>query len=75
MNELQKELNSLFFNLNICCGTQKNRLNETFLLSTQNMLKLWLRKYLQFYTLKFCLSKPEEYHIYPKLFEQLYFLA
>ena len=33
-------------------GTQKNRLNETVLLSTQNifsMLKLWVRKYKQFY--------------------------
>ena len=30
--------------------TQKNRLNETVLLSTQNIyLKLWVRKYLQFY--------------------------
>ena len=29
-------------------GTQKNRLNETVLLGTQNMLKLWIRKYLQF---------------------------
>ena len=40
-------------------GTQKNRLNETVLLSTQNMcLKLWVRKYLQFYAENICLSKP-----------------
>ena len=40
-------------------GTQKNRLNETVLLSTQNIcFKLWVRKYLQFYAEKFCLSKP-----------------
>ena len=39
-------------------GTQKNRLNETVLLSTQNiMLKLMGKKNLQFYTEKFCLSK------------------
>ena len=31
-------------------GTQKNHLNETVLLSTQNIcLKLWVRKYFQFY--------------------------
>ena len=31
-------------------GTQKNRLNETVLLSTQNICyKLWVRKYIQFY--------------------------
>ena len=40
-------------------GTQKNRLNEKVLLSTQNKcLKLGVRKYLQFYAEKFCLSKP-----------------
>ena len=40
-------------------GTQKNSRNETVLLGTQNMcLKLLIRKYLQFYTDKFCLSKP-----------------
>ena len=40
-------------------GTQKNRLNETVLLSTQNIcLKLWVRKYLQFYAEKLCFSKP-----------------
>ena len=40
-------------------GTQKNRLNETVLLSTQNTCyNRWLRKYLQFYAKKFCLSKP-----------------
>ena len=31
-------------------GTQKNRLNETVLLSVHNIcLNLWVRKYLQFY--------------------------
>ena len=40
-------------------GTQKNRLNETVLLSTQNICyNRWVRKYLQFYTENFCLSKP-----------------
>ena len=39
-------------------GTQKNRLNETVILSTQNIcLILWVRKYLQFYAEIFCLSK------------------
>ena len=39
--------------------TQKNRLNEAVLFSTQNIYqKLWAKKYLQFYTEKFCLSKP-----------------
>ena len=39
-------------------GTQKNRLNETVLLSTQNRcLNLWVRKYLQFYAQKLCLFK------------------
>ena len=39
-------------------GTQKNRLNETVLLSTQTIcLNCWVRKYLQFYSQKFCLSK------------------
>ena len=36
-------------------GTQKNRLNETVLLSTHN---IWIRKYSKFYAQKFCLSKP-----------------
>ena len=40
-------------------GTQKNRLNEMVLLSTQNICsKLWIRKYLQIYAEFFCLSKP-----------------
>ena len=40
-------------------GTQKNRLNETVHLSTQNIsLNWWVVKYLQFYTQIFCLSKP-----------------
>ena len=40
-------------------GTQKNRLNETVLLSTQNICqKFWVRTKLQFYTENLCLSKP-----------------
>ena len=39
-------------------GTQKNRLDETVHLSTQNICeKMWVRKYLQFYAEKMCLSK------------------
>ena len=42
-------------------GTQKNRLNETVLLSTQNTcLNGWISKYLQFYAYFSCLSKPME---------------
>ena len=38
---------------------KKNRLNETVLLSNKNIcLKVWVRKYLQFYAEHFCLSKP-----------------
>ena len=51
----------IFFFLiqNIC-------LNETVLLSTQNRcLILKVRKYLQFYTENFCLSKPEIPHPLP----------
>ena len=40
-------------------GTQKNHLNETVLLSTENICKkLWVRKYLQSYAENFYLSKP-----------------
>ena len=40
-------------------GTQKNRLNEMVLLSTQNICSnRSIRKYLHFYAQKFCLSKP-----------------
>ena len=36
-------------------GTQNNRLNETVVLSTQNIcLIAWVRKYLQFYAERFC---------------------
>ena len=44
-------------------GTQKNRLNDTVLLSTLNICeKLWVRKYLQFYAenfvyLNLCISR------------------
>ena len=44
-------------------GTQKNRLDETVLLGTQNIcMKLRVRKYLQFYAQKLCLSKPMNYN-------------
>ena len=43
-------------------GTQKNRLDETVLLSTQNICpKIWVRIYLQFYAVNFCLPKPMKY--------------
>ena len=39
-------------------GTQNNRLNETVLLSTQNICyKVLVRKYSDFYAEYFCLSK------------------
>ena len=40
-------------------GTKKNGLNETILLSTPNfsMLKMMVRKYLQFCAQKLCLSE------------------
>ena len=41
-------------------GTQKNCLNETVLLKTENLCKLGrVRKYLQFHAQKFYLSKPD----------------
>ena len=44
--------------------TQKDRLNETVLLSTQNICwKFCVRKYLQFYAECFCLSKPVHVHL------------
>ena len=40
-------------------GTQRTISMRQFFLSTQNIyLKLWVRKYLQFYREFFCLSKP-----------------
>ena len=40
-------------------GTQKNHLNKTVLLSTQNICSnWWISIYLQFYTQNFCLFKP-----------------
>ena len=49
-------------------GTQKNRLKETILLSTQNICIIWwVRKYLQLYAEKLCLSKPVYPHYYIKL--------
>ena len=54
-----RKINFYFSSKTHVVGTQKNRLNETVLLSTQNIcLKLWVRKYLQFYAEFFCLSKP-----------------
>ena len=45
-------------------GTQKNRLNETILLSTQNIdSRCWISNYLQFYAQKLCLSKPMDMNI------------
>ena len=54
-----EKLFSYFSTKTYVVGTQKNRLNETVLLSTQNICsKLWIKKYLQFYAENFCLSKP-----------------
>ena len=40
-------------------GTQKNRLNETVLLSTQNICSdCWVRKYLEFYAKNVDLTEP-----------------
>ena len=45
-----KKCFSYFSTKTYVVGTQKNRLNETVLLSTQNIhFKCWLRKYLQLY--------------------------
>ena len=58
-NEYQITLFSYFSTKTYVMGTQKNRLNETVLLSTQNICSSWwIRKYLNFYAQKFCLSKP-----------------
>ena len=49
--------NLIFLFLNRNMGTQKNRLNETVLLSTKNIYQnWWVRKYLQF-TIKDLLIK------------------
>ena len=54
----------LFLNQTYVVDTQKNRFNETVLLSTQNIcLNWWVRKYLQFYAQKLCLSKPVKYFV------------
>ena len=40
-------------------GDQKNRLNDTVLLITQDIcFKLWVREYLQIFAEKLCLAKP-----------------
>ena len=55
----QKIIFSYFSTKTYVVGTQKNLLNETVLLSTQNIcLNFCVRKYLHFYAEKFCLSKP-----------------
>ena len=47
-------------------GAQKNRLTETVLLSIQNIcLDCILRKELQFYAQKFCLTAPLHHHVAP----------
>ena len=52
-----KYLFSYFSTKTYVVGAQKNCLNETVLLSTQNKcLNLWLRKYSQFYAQDFCVS-------------------
>ena len=52
----QKNMFVYFSTKTYVVGIQKNCLNETVLLSTQNIcLKLWVRK---FYAENFCLSKP-----------------
>ena len=59
---LQKHKTVLFTRVNVTAlvvGTEKNCLNESVLLSTQNIcLNLWLRTFLQFYAENICLSKP-----------------
>ena len=56
-----KKLIFLFLNQNICYVYSKEpslTLNETVLLSTHNIcLNWWIRKYLQFYAQKICISK------------------
>ena len=49
-------------------GTQKNRLSETILLSTQNISsRCWISNYLQFYAQKLCLYKPIDMYIIKKI--------
>ena len=56
---IPKNYFSYFSSKTYVVGTQKNRLNETVLLSTQNICSnWWIRKYLKFYSQNFCLSKP-----------------
>ena len=49
---------SYFSNKTVVVGTQKNRLNETVLLSAQNMLKLMGKSIFTSLRLKACLSEP-----------------
>ena len=56
---------SYFSTKTYVADTQKNRLIETVLLSTQNICqKLWVRKYLQFYAENFCLSTSKPVYEY-----------
>ena len=49
-----KKLFSYFSTKRYAVGTQKNRLNETVLLSAQNMLKLVGKKIITIYAQFFC---------------------
>ena len=59
-----KKIFSYFSTKTYVVGTRKKRLKETILLSTQNVcLNLWIRKYLHFNVLIFCLSKPVAHRV------------
>ena len=61
----RKIIFSYFSTKTYVVGTQKNSLNETVLLSTQNACLNWSgRKYLPFYAQKFFLSKPVQTCLY-----------
>ena len=50
---------NFLFHKRYVVGSQKNHLNEIILLSTQNICLIrWVRNYLQYYALIFCLFKP-----------------
>ena len=54
-----EKLFSYFSTKTYVVGTQKNRLNETVLLRTQNTcLNRWIRKKSQFYAENLCLTAP-----------------
>ena len=59
LRECTKKLIFLFLNRNICCGYSKEPSQWDGSFEHSNKCSnWWLRKYLQFYTQKFCLSKP-----------------